>query len=121
MAQQTTAADPNREAREQELERGREARAKSYAEFEARTQGVKPTPTQDENDRAVLGEHILEHEPDGSPVEEANSPDPYGRTRMMEAGKGSPYQTRAAQPHQPGHEPPRQPQQPPPSQHRSKE
>jgi hypothetical protein len=29
--------------------------------------GSKPTPTQDENDRFALGEHIFEHEKDGSP------------------------------------------------------
>src|SRR5262245_43749032 len=29
--------------------------------------GSKPTPTQEENDRFALGEHIIEHEKDGSP------------------------------------------------------
>jgi hypothetical protein len=30
---------------------------------------VKPTPTQAENDRAAMGEHVMTHEPDGSPEE----------------------------------------------------
>jgi hypothetical protein len=55
---------------------------------------VKPTPTQEENDRTALGEHILEHEDDGS------GPDPYA-VKTSEAKKpaaaGS-YQTRQATP-----------------------
>lgn len=27
---------------------------------------IKPTPTQEENDRARSGEHVIDHEPDGS-------------------------------------------------------
>jgi hypothetical protein len=66
---------------------------------------VRPTPTQAENDRAALGEHILEHEDDGSgpdPFEEANA-----RARAQQIGKhveaGKPasaqtYQTRQATP-----------------------
>jgi hypothetical protein len=64
---------------------------------------AKPTPTQAENDRAALGEHILEHEDDGSgpdPFAEANE-----QARLRAAGKhveaGKPaqaYQTRQAQP-----------------------
>ena len=34
--------------------------------------GVKPTPTQEENDMTASGEHVTEHEADGSP------PDPSG-------------------------------------------
>ena len=52
---------------------------------------VKPTPTQAENDRAALGEHILEHEDDGS------GPDPHveAQTKHVEAGKpAQSYQTR---------------------------
>jgi len=58
---------------------------------------VRPTPTQDENDRAALGEHILEHEDDGS------GPDPFEtRTqKALEAGKkpaAQAYQTRQTKP-----------------------
>jgi hypothetical protein len=109
------ADDPNAQAREQQLARDRDLRAKSYAEFEKRTQGVKPTPTQDENDRAALGEHIVEHEPDGSPEEEDSRPDPRGSTRErhMQADRGASYQTRAQQPQQrQDHQPQRQPQKP---------
>jgi len=44
---------------------GKAIRAQSMEEFAENTKG-KPTPTQDENDRAALGEHLAEHEPDGS-------------------------------------------------------
>jgi len=59
----------------------------------------RPTPTQDENDRAALGEHILEHEDDGS------GPDPNvveaqeREKKMQQARKPSAdYQTRQATP-----------------------
>ena len=48
---------------------GKAQREKSMQEFGERMKG-KPTPTQAENDRAALGEHITQHEPDGSPEEE---------------------------------------------------
>ena len=38
---------------------------------EEMTMPVRPTPTQDENDRAARGEHFTTHEDDGS------GPDPY--------------------------------------------
>jgi hypothetical protein len=50
----------------------------------------KPTPTQEENDRASLGEHVLEKEDDGS--------GPEMHTRDMEPSKAGPYQTRPQQP-----------------------
>jgi hypothetical protein len=43
------------------------AREKKQAEQRAASAGVKPTPTQEENDLAASGEHLTEHEPDGSP------------------------------------------------------
>jgi len=45
----------------------------------------RPTPTQEENDRAARGEHILEHEDDGSgpdPHAEANA-----KAQAMAQGK----------------------------------
>ena len=64
---------------------------------------VRPTPTQEENDRAAMGEHIVEHEDDGS------GPDPFAKAneeakqraagKHIEAGKpASGYQTRQHQP-----------------------
>jgi hypothetical protein len=56
----------------------------------------KPTPTQEENDIAILGGHP-ELEADGS------GPDPHNlSTRNVEAGKPGAYQTRAATPHRAG-------------------
>jgi len=58
---------------------------------------VKPTPTQDENDRSARGEHILEHEDDGSgpdPHAEANA---QAQTKHLEGSKpAAAYQTRHA-------------------------
>lgn len=49
---------------------GKALKERSMREFAERTQG-KPTPTQDENDRAKLGEHVIDKEPDGSPIDES--------------------------------------------------
>jgi hypothetical protein len=81
------------DAGRQELEAGREARAKSLEEFAARTKG-KPTPTQAENDEAALGKSFvgIEHEPDGG------DPDPHGQVakQMEHKPSGGNYQTRQA-------------------------
>lgn len=71
------------------LEEGNAARERSMSEFHERTKG-KPTPTQNELDRIMLGEHIMEKEDDGS------GPDPT-TTRNVEADRPGQYQTRAAQ------------------------
>jgi hypothetical protein len=63
---------------------------------------VKPTPTQDELNRSALGEHILEHEDDGSgpdPFEEANAKaraQSHFGSKALEADKpaAQTYQTR---------------------------
>jgi hypothetical protein len=44
----------------------REAREKASQEHAKSVAGVKPTPTQEENDLAASGVHLEEHEPDGS-------------------------------------------------------
>ena len=78
---------------------GKVIKEKSMEEFTKRTKG-KPTPTQDELDRANLGEHITEHEADGSePDEHALSPEARHR-KQSEAkhGTGGGYQTRQATP-----------------------
>jgi hypothetical protein len=96
--------DPNRENRERLLKEGQEASEHSRKEFAERTRG-RPTPTQEENDRAKLGEHVLEHEPDGGEA------DPY-HERNLEAQRGARtgYDTRHMSP-QSQHGAPRQPQQ----------
>jgi hypothetical protein len=63
---------------------------------------VKPTPTQDENDRAAMGEHVVDKEPDGSELE-ASVPPPAEepKRKQMEAKPGTPsagYQTRTVAP-----------------------
>jgi hypothetical protein len=84
---------------------------------------IKPTPTQEENDRHALGEPITMHEPDGSPeqpTQQAAAPagelaaqkrradeearkrragDPDEETRNLEAKKpGGDYSTRVSAP-----------------------
>jgi hypothetical protein len=74
----------------------------------------KPTPTQDENDSAAMGDHVMNKEPDGSPEEDspAMQLQKQEEARKEKAGKSkhsearpaqSGYQTRAAQPQ---HRPP---------------
>jgi len=74
---------------------GKALRAKSQEEFAKRTKG-KPTPTQDELDRANLGEHITEHEADGSDEEPA-----VGKQSEAKPASGGGYQTRQATPARP--------------------
>jgi len=85
--EQTTAA-------KKRLADERSAREKAHAEQREATAGVKPTPTQEENDLAAMGVHIVEHEPDGSA--DPNEP----QTKQVEATKRerSSYQTRATTP-----------------------
>ena len=83
------------EAATAELAAGRMAHEKSMREFADRTKG-KPTPTQEENDLAALGAHIVEHEEDGS------NPDPHGQAGVTDkhmsgqhsANKPQTYSTR---------------------------
>lgn len=74
----------------------RAAAEKSREEFAQRTKG-KPTPTQDENDRAKMGETFAEHEHDGSDIDEGAVPLEH---RHMQSGgaSGGTYQTRQATP-----------------------
>jgi hypothetical protein len=92
------------ESSKKELERGRQAREKSLEQYSERTKG-KPTPTQEENDRAALGEHIPQKEYDGSGPDpyEQERPNAYGVTRATEAQPAGTYQTRQQQPHQRQH------------------
>jgi hypothetical protein len=74
-----TASDAARKA----VAADKEVADKSRAEFAERAQG-RPTPTQEENDLAMYGAHILEHDDDGS------GPDPNNsavQNRHLEADK----------------------------------
>jgi hypothetical protein len=83
------AEDPATEAARKQLVADREVTEKSRAEYASRMKG-KPTPTQEENDIAVLGGHLLEKEDDGS--------GPDLGVRSLEGGKpAAAYQTRSAQ------------------------
>jgi hypothetical protein len=92
MADNTTTENAKKQLAEE-----RKVTEKSRAEYAQRTKG-KPTPTQEENDLAVLGAHITEHEDDGS------GPDPHHveKTKQLEADKSgtkpAAYQTRQATP-----------------------
>jgi hypothetical protein len=87
------------------------ARDKKQAEQRSAMQGSKPTPTQEENDLTASGEHVTEHEPDGSPPDpNVAQPDPPvepppegGATTAREAkpaahNQRGDYSTRAAAP-----------------------
>ena len=93
-------ADPKErtEATKKRLADDEKARKAQAEQRDAMMGGVKPTPTQSENDAAAMGEHVLEHEPDGSPPDPGtNQPAPLS-TRAMEGKPGGDYQTRAATP-----------------------
>lgn len=79
------------EAAKKQLAAERELSEKSRQEFAERMKG-KPTPTQEENDLAVLGAPVFEKEDDGS------GPDPNIRHAEPRPGAGGSYQTRQARP-----------------------
>jgi hypothetical protein len=88
-------AEEMTEAAKKELDAGRELLEKSRAEYAERMKG-KPTPTQRENDLAMLGQHVVEKEDDGS------GPDLAVRAVEAEASKpAAAYQTRQATPARP--------------------
>ena len=49
-----------------QLAKDKEARQRIVEEATDKTEGVKPTPTQEENDRARMGEDVVNKEDDGS-------------------------------------------------------
>jgi hypothetical protein len=85
------ADDAAAEHAKKQLAEDRKIVERSRAEYAEHSKG-KPTPTQEENDLAALGAHIIEHDDDGS------GPDPYVVRNMEAASKGRPatYQTKAA-------------------------
>jgi hypothetical protein len=85
------ADDPATEAAKKAYEQEKKVSDHSRAEFSRLSKG-RPTPTQEENDLAMLGAHFLEHDPDGS------DPDPnnFSNKSMEAASSAKPqqYQTR---------------------------
>jgi hypothetical protein len=79
-------ADDHTEAAKKVLAEDKERREKAKEKMKG-----KPTPTQEENDLAMLGQPVHEKQDDGS------GPDPYA-TRALEADKASGYATRASAP-----------------------
>lgn len=65
----------HQEAVKQQETAKKELEAKQKEQLE-RMAKSKPTPTQDENDRAKLGEHITKHEDDGSGPDPHAAPQP---------------------------------------------
>jgi hypothetical protein len=89
MTDKTTDTQATENARKR-LDEERKLTEQSRAEYAERSKG-KPTPTQEENDLAALGAHIVNHEDDGS------GPDRI-QNRQVEADKPSraaTYQTKA--------------------------
>ena len=68
---------------------------------------VQPTPTQEELDRAMMGEHVIDKEHDGSEIQNPLPPDPppeppaaaEGKKKQVEAKPSTGgYQTRQMRP-----------------------
>ena len=90
------------EATKKRLADEQKAREKAQAEQRDASSAVKPTPTQEENDLAASGVHVVEHEPDGSPPDPGVRPPRRHSTRQSRsgeanAGRGN-YPTRSVQP-----------------------
>ncbi|UPK03112.1 hypothetical protein [Bradyrhizobium sp. 170] len=89
------------EAARKRLGEERARREKQRASQRDAMAGVKPTPTQEENDLAASGVPVTP-EPDGSPQQPPAPPEPpppeggATRTRQVEAGSKGAYSTRSA-------------------------
>ena len=60
---------------------------------------VKPTPTQEENDLAATGQHVINKEADGSDIDHSAMPVADVVVKQVEAAKPTAtYQTRQARP-----------------------
>jgi hypothetical protein len=90
-----TADSASTELARQRIAEDKEVAARSAAEYADRMKG-KPTPTQEENDLAAHGAHILEHEHDGGDL------DPnvrqVGKTSEARKPTAGGYQTRQSGP-----------------------
>lgn len=103
-AQERARATEAKEAVKKRLADERAAREKEHVARRSTTSAVKPTPTQEENDLAASGVHVVDKEPDGSPPDTGITPLPADgtSTRQVEAKKPAAahgdYQTRTATP-----------------------
>ena len=96
MASTKLADDPATEQAKKTYESEKKLSDASKATYESKMKG-KPTPTQEENDLAACGAHILEHEADGSDLDPNNfSSLTQDTSKSMGAAKPQPYQTRHA-------------------------
>ena len=93
------------EATKKRLADEKAAREKKRAEQRDAMAGVKPTPTQEENDMAASGEHVTEHDADGSPPDPnvTVAPTNSGHATRQSEARPSPqqrgdYSTRTAAP-----------------------
>jgi hypothetical protein len=81
---------------------GEERKAREEASKSGAKSGVeasKPTPTQEENDLAAMGIHVVDKEPDGSDEQPSPAEQMEKKTKQSEARpSGAGYQTRAAAP-----------------------
>jgi hypothetical protein len=88
------------EAARKRLSEERARREKQQVSQREAMVGVKPTPTQEENDLVASGVPVT-LEPDGSPQQPPAPPEPppeggATRTRQVEAGSKGSYSTRSA-------------------------
>jgi hypothetical protein len=99
---------PN-DPREQQVAQNEETKNKSVEEYYARSEAAKPTPTQQEADRAKVGLPVDEKEPDGSEPEEVT------QRRVLESRLpgNQPYANRALTSQDTGEEAKRGPGRPP--------
>jgi nitroreductase len=94
-------AEALKEAADKRIAENKSAREQQVKD--APEQG-KPTPTQEENDQAALGVHVLEKEPDGSPEQQPFAQTLQGGGKQhhdKQAAAKTPtpnYQTRASRP-----------------------
>jgi hypothetical protein len=110
MADEQNREAQNTERARQLLAEERKVSDRAREEYAERMKG-RPTPTQDENDRAACGEHIAKHDDDGSGPELSWGPH---QRKTLEADRpaGGAYQTRQASPASPAS--PAHSRQPPP-------
>ena len=76
------------------------AREKEHAEQHDAAAGIKPTPTQAENDLAASGVHVVDKEPDGSAEQSPTGTPLSGQTaREVKPAANNPgYSTRTVRP-----------------------
>jgi hypothetical protein len=90
-----TADDPQTDAAKKAVADEQKTAEKSRAEYAERMKG-KPTPTQAENDLAMHGGHIRQHEDDGSTPDPNNKPvEDKALEADKPASKPQTYSTRA--------------------------